>query len=94
MAEILSIKNLVTKFYTPEGVIHAVNDVSYSIEQGDTVAIVGESGSGKSVSMLSVMQLVAKPSGRIESGEIFFEGKDLLKKSKKEMQSIIGKRSR
>lgn len=92
MAELLNIKNLVTKFYTPEGVIHAVNDVSYSIDQGDTVAIVGESGSGKSVSMLSVMQLVAKPSGRIESGEIFFEGEDLLKKSKKEMQSIIGKK--
>lgn len=90
MSDLLEIKNLVTRFYTSEGVVTAVNGISYSIQAGETVAIVGESGSGKSVSMLSVMRLIAQPPGRIESGEILFEGRDLLKLSKDEMRKVNG----
>jgi oligopeptide/dipeptide ABC transporter ATP-binding protein len=85
----LEVKNLKTQFKTKNGVVNAVNNVSFSVEQGEVVAIVGESGSGKSVTSLSIMRLIDKP-GEIAGGEILFEGEDLLKKSKKEMQNIRG----
>ena len=86
---ILEIKHLSTHFSTRAGLVKAVDDVSYVIERGRTVALVGESGSGKSVTSLSVMRLV-QPPGKITGGEILFNGKDLLKKSDEEMRRIRG----
>jgi oligopeptide transport system ATP-binding protein len=71
-------------------VVKAVNGISYSIEPSDTVGVVGESGCGKSVSMLSVMRLIPDPPGRIEDGEVFFNGRDLLKISNDEMRRVRG----
>lgn len=86
---LLDVKNLKTQFKTKNGLVNAVNGVSFSVEEGEVVAIVGESGSGKSVTSLSIMRLIDRP-GEIAGGEIIFEGEDLLKKSRKEMQNIRG----
>ena len=86
---ILEIKHLSTQFFTRAGIVKAVDDVSIAIERGKTVALVGESGSGKSVTSLSVMRLV-QPPGKITTGEILFNGQDLLKKSDAEMRQIRG----
>ena len=83
---ILEVKNLKKYFKTARGTLHAVDDVSFTIERGKTLGIVGESGSGKSVSLMSMMQLIEHP-GKIKNGEVFFEGNDLLKKKEKEMLS-------
>lgn len=91
MAETLvDFRNLRTYFYTEAGVVQAVNDVSFSIRSGETVCIVGESGCGKSITALSMMRLIASPPGKIESGEIWFEGRDLLKLRESEMRMIRG----
>ncbi len=90
MSSLLEIRNLSTHFYTHEGVVHAVNGISYSLEAGDIVGIVGESGSGKSVSMLSVMRLIPEPPGKIVDGEVIFYGRDLLKLSEGEMERVRG----
>jgi oligopeptide transport system ATP-binding protein len=87
---LLEIKNLTTRFYTQDGVVKAVNGISYRIEPGDTLGIVGESGCGKSVSMLSVMRLIPDPPGKIEDGEVIFNGRDLLKISDDEMRRVRG----
>jgi oligopeptide transport system ATP-binding protein len=87
---LLEIKDLTTRFYTQDGVVKAVNGISYSIEPGATLGIVGESGCGKSVSMLSVMRLIPDPPGRIEDGEVIFNGRDLLKISDDEMRRVRG----
>jgi oligopeptide/dipeptide ABC transporter ATP-binding protein len=87
----MEVKNLVTRFYTQEGVVHAVNDVSYTLQEGETLGIVGESGSGKSVHALSIMRLIAMPPGKIENGEVLFEGRDLLKISSEQMRLVRGK---
>ncbi|GGC48422.1 ABC transporter ATP-binding protein [Chelatococcus reniformis] len=87
---LLEVKNLRTYFRTRAGVAKAVDGVSFSLQQGRTLGIVGESGSGKSVTMMSIVRLIAKPAGRIESGEILFEGKDLLKLTDEEMRRIRG----
>jgi oligopeptide transport system ATP-binding protein len=87
---LLEIRNLSTRFYTQDGVVKAVNGISYSIEPGDTLGIVGESGCGKSVSMLSVMRLIPDPPGRIEDGEVIFNGRDLLKINDNEMRRVRG----
>jgi len=71
-------------------VIHAVNGVSFDLGEGETLGVVGESGCGKSVTMLSVMQLIARPPGRIESGEAWFHGKDLLRLSNEEIRHVRG----
>ena len=76
---LLQVKDLHTYFYTREGVVKAVNGVSFDLKEGETLGIVGESGSGKSVTALSVMGLVASPPGRIVGGEILYQGRDLLK---------------
>lgn len=87
---ILEIKNLRTHFYTESGVVKAVNDVSFSIREGETVCVVGESGCGKSITAMSAMRLIASPPGKIESGEIIFDGTDLLKLKDGEMRLIRG----
>src|SRR3990172_9138361 len=91
MATLLEVRNLKTTFQTAAGVVRAVDGVSWDIQEGETVALVGESGCGKSVSALSVMQLVAPPAGRIEGGEIFFKGRDLLKLTEEEMRHVRGR---
>lgn len=91
MAEkLLDIRNLSTYFYTGEGVVKAVDDVSFHILEGETLAVVGESGCGKSVTSLSVMRLIPWPPGKIVGGEIDFQGKNILSMSDREMQSIRG----
>jgi oligopeptide transport system ATP-binding protein len=86
----LEVNNLRTHFKTQDGVVKAVDGVSYSLEPGETLGIVGESGSGKSVTALSVMQLNPKPPASYPEGEILFEGQDLLKVPEKRMQQIRG----
>ncbi|OFZ18325.1 MAG: peptide ABC transporter ATP-binding protein [Bdellovibrionales bacterium GWB1_55_8] len=88
--KILEIKNLRTSFFTPEGEVKAVDDVSLNVFQGKTLGIVGESGCGKSVTSLSIMRLIPNPPGRIVGGEIFYRGRDLLKLDMSEMRSIRG----
>jgi oligopeptide transport system ATP-binding protein len=90
MTPILQVRNLITEFHTQEGVVHAVNNISYSVNKGETLAIVGESGCGKSVSVLSIMRLIPERIGKILSGEVIFEEKDLLKMTPDEMRHIRG----
>jgi oligopeptide transport system ATP-binding protein len=87
---ILSIKNLAVEFKTDDGVVHAVDDITYDVFPGETLGIVGESGSGKSVSTLSILGLIPQPPGRIVSGTAMFKGKDLLKMKKKELRKFRG----
>jgi peptide/nickel transport system ATP-binding protein len=88
----LAVDALKTHFFTRDGVIRAVNDVSFTVHAGETVAIVGESGCGKSVSALSILRLIASPAGRIVGGSIRFDGRDLLTLSDAEMRDIRGNR--
>jgi len=89
---ILEVKQLVTTFDTETGPLKAVDGVSFSVSQGQSLGIVGESGCGKSVTSLSVMRLLPKPAGRIEAGEILFDGLDLVGLTPKEMRHIRGHR--
>ncbi len=91
MANLLEVLNLKTYFYTSQGVVKAVDGVSYDVKAGETVALVGESGCGKTVSALSVMRLVAAPAGRIEDGQILFRGQDLLKLDEESMRRTRGR---
>jgi len=88
---LLEVRNLTTRFHTMDGIVHAVNGISYTLEEGDTLGIVGESGCGKSVSVLSVMGLIPDPPGRIADGEVLFQGRDLIQLSDREMQKIRGR---
>jgi oligopeptide transport system ATP-binding protein len=88
---LLEVKNLKTTFKSDDGTVSAVNGLSFSVEAGSTLGIVGESGSGKSVTALSIMQLIPQPPGKIETGEILFKGKDLLKTSEAEMRKVRGR---
>ncbi len=90
MGALLEIKNLKTRFFTQDGVVHAVNGISLYLNEGETLGLVGESGCGKSVSMLSVLRLIPQPPGKIVGGEVWFEGKDLLKISEDEIRKIRG----
>lgn len=90
MTKLLDVKNLETHFKTREYTVHAVNGVSFSLEEGETLAIVGESGCGKSVSVMSILQLIPSPPGKIVAGEAYFEGKDLLKMSGAEIKKVRG----
>lgn len=87
---ILEVKNLRTHFFTDEGVVKAVDDVSFSLRKGEILGIVGESGSGKSVTNLSIINLVQSPPGKIVGGEIFFNGEDMLKMTEKQLCTIRG----
>jgi peptide/nickel transport system ATP-binding protein/oligopeptide transport system ATP-binding protein len=90
MAPLLEVKNIRTYFHTQDGVVKAVDGVSYDVNRGETIALVGESGCGKTVSALSILRLVAEPAGKIMSGEILFNGVDLLKLSDAEMHKMRG----
>ena len=90
MATLLEVKDLRTYFYTYEGVVKAVDGVSYELEEGETLGLVGESGCGKSVSALSVMRLIPDPPGKIVDGEIQFENEDILKVDMDDMRRIRG----
>ena len=90
MATLLEVKNLKTHFFTPDGVVKAVDGISYEIEEGEVVGIVGESGCGKSVGAMSIMRLIPQPPGRIVDGEVLFEGEDLVNLDDKEMREIRG----
>ncbi|MGJ7582408.1 ABC transporter ATP-binding protein [Variovorax sp. RHLX14] len=89
-APLLEIRDLHTHFFTPRGVLKAVNGVSLSVRKGEILAVVGESGCGKSVTAFSVLQLIAQPPGRIVGGQIMFEGRDLLRCTAEEMRAIRG----
>jgi oligopeptide transport system ATP-binding protein len=91
MTHLLDVRNLVTRFYTEDGVVHAVNGISFTLDEGESMAIVGESGSGKSVSMKSMMGLIPSPPGKVEEGEVIFNGRDLLKISTEEMRHVRGR---
>jgi oligopeptide transport system ATP-binding protein len=88
---VLEVRDLVTRFHTEQGVVHAVNGISYSVAAGEALAIVGESGSGKTVGALSVMGLVPQPPGAVEGGEAFLAGRDLLKLSAAEWRKVRGR---
>ncbi|MFH1727061.1 MAG: ABC transporter ATP-binding protein [Pseudomonadota bacterium] len=90
MENLLEVKNLKTYFHTKDGVVKAVDDVSFYLKKGETLGIVGESGSGKSVCNLSILKLLKMPPAKIESGEILFNGVDLAKMSEKELRKIRG----
>ena len=87
---LLEVKNLKTYFYTDEGVVRAVDGISFDIKKGETLGMIGESGCGKSVSALSIMRLISEPPGRIMEGEINFQGENLREKSEPEMRRIRG----
>ncbi|HWJ88935.1 MAG TPA: ABC transporter ATP-binding protein [Pelagibacterium sp.] len=89
---LLTVKNLSVDFHTARGTVHAVRNVSWSVHRGETLAILGESGSGKSVSASAVMNLLDTPPAEIVNGEIFYEGKDLLKISYEEHRALNGKK--
>jgi oligopeptide transport system ATP-binding protein len=89
---VLRVRNLNTRFVTDRGVVHAVRDVSFDLEEGDVLGLVGESGSGKSVTALSVMRLVPDPPGRVTADEIVVDGVDVLRLGEAEMRELRGSR--
>jgi len=91
MPPLLEVRGLHTEFRTGAGLVRAVDGISYTVEQGETVAIVGESGSGKSVGALSILRLIPDPPGRITAGEILFDGRDLRRLSEAEMRRVRGR---
>ena len=88
---VLSIKDLVVRFKTDDGVVNAVDGVSYDIYPGETLGVVGESGSGKSVTVMSILGLIPQPPGVIENGQAIFKNRDLLKLSKKDLRQVRGR---
>ncbi len=87
---LLDVRNLTTYFYTQDGIVKAVDGVSYDVARGETIALVGESGCGKTVSALSILRLVQDPPGKIVSGEVLFAGTDLLKLTPDKMRQVRG----
>jgi oligopeptide transport system ATP-binding protein len=92
MTPLLEVRNLTTRFHTRNGVVHAVEDVSFDVEAGKTLGIVGESGSGKSVTCYSLLGLIPQPPGRIHAGRAVFDGLDLLRAPERTLRKIRGKR--
>src|SRR5581483_6691595 len=92
MDKLLSVRHLKTQFRTQDGVVKAVDDVSFDIGKGETLGVVGESGCGKSVTALSIMRLIADPPGRVVGGEIIFDGVNLLTLRDEEMRRVRGRR--
>ncbi len=87
---LLSVRDLVVEFGTEDGIVHAVDGISYDIYPGETLGVVGESGSGKSVSVMSMLGLIPQPPGRVVRGEAIFKGRDLIKLRKRELRQIRG----
>jgi oligopeptide/dipeptide ABC transporter ATP-binding protein len=87
---LLQVKNLRTQFFTEDGIVNAVNGVSYDVQPGEILGLVGESGCGKTVSALSVLRLIPMPPGKIVDGEILFEGEDIVKMDEEEIRHIRG----
>ena len=92
MAKILEIENLQTQFFTSAGTVRAVDGITYTVDEGESVAIVGESGCGKSVSALSILRLIPDPPGRVVGGSIRFMGMDILALSDEEIRKVRGRR--
>ncbi len=90
MSELLSVQGLETQFRTREGTIHAVNGVSFTLKEGETLGIVGESGCGKSVTVMSMLRLIPTPPGKVTAGTAIFQGKDLLKMTNDEIRHVRG----
>ena len=90
MPELLNVQGLETQFRTREGIIHAVNGVSFTLKEGETLGIVGESGCGKSVSVMSMLRLIPNPPGRVTGGQAFFQGRDLLTMTDDEIRHVRG----
>src|SRR3990170_2160352 len=90
MPPLLQVRDLKTYFFTDDGVVKAVDGISYDVEQGETLGLVGESGCGKSVSALSILRLISSPPGKIVGGEVLFEGEDLLKVDEDEIRHVRG----
>jgi oligopeptide transport system ATP-binding protein len=90
MSPLLEVADLRTHFFTPDGVVKAVNGVSFTLDEGEALGLVGESGCGKSVSALTLMRLIPQPPGRIVSGQVNFHGRDLLKLQEHEMRKVRG----
>lgn len=88
---LLAVNDLQTRFYTPEGIVYAVNGVSFHVDEGETLAVVGESGCGKTVTMLSILRLLAIPPAEIASGRAIFRGRDLLRMTEAELEDTRGK---
>jgi len=90
MAPLLQVRDLKTYFFTDDGVVKAVDGVSWDVEEGETMGLVGESGCGKSVSALSLLRLISTPPGKIVGGEVLFEGEDLLKLDEEDIRRVRG----
>ena len=91
MTKLLDVQDLCTHFHIPEGIVYAVNGISFHLNEGETLAVVGESGCGKSVSMLSILRLIPIPPGEIMRGKAMFHGRDLLQLSEDEIEQIRGR---
>ena len=89
---LLNVRDLETKFFTQDGVVHAVNGISYHVDEGETVAIVGESGSGKSVGVMSLIRLIASPPGKIVNGSVVFDGQELMDLAEEDLRHTRGNR--
>jgi oligopeptide transport system ATP-binding protein len=90
MGTLLQVKDLQTQFFTQDGIVKAVDGVSFNLEEGETLGIVGESGCGKSVTVLSIMRLIPNPPGKIVGGQVLFDGEDLLKVDDEEIRRVRG----
>ena len=90
MTVLMEVKNLRTRFHTQEGTVYAVNGISYTLNEGETLGVVGESGCGKSVHALSIMGLIPQPPGEVKADSIVFRGRDLTKLSKEQMRLLRG----
>ncbi|MBN1248654.1 MAG: ABC transporter ATP-binding protein [Anaerolineae bacterium] len=91
MRPLLQVSDLTVRFYTKDGVVQAVNGVSYEMAEGDILGLVGESGSGKSVSSMAMLRLIPEPPGRIENGQVLFDGRDLLRIGRNRMHQVRGR---
>ena len=90
MTDLLDVQGLETQFRTREGIVHAVNGVSFKLGEGETLGIVGESGCGKSVTVMSMLRLIPSPPGKVTAGQAMFQGKDLLKMTDEEIRHVRG----
>jgi oligopeptide transport system ATP-binding protein len=92
MGRLLEVKGLETRFFTQDGVVQAVNGISYTLDEGETLAIVGESGCGKSVGVMSLLRLIPQPPGKVTAGQVLFDGQDLLTMNDDQIRQVRGNR--